>query len=98
MLYWSLLFFRNICLDRSRKPVLLSRKTWIEFFIEQCISGQQVENVHHAAYAALWGLLHQSQKAVSILKKHPKLDQILARATQEGASKVHRAVQILIQN
>jgi len=71
----------------------------MELIIEQCITSVQENGsssqAEEAAFSALWCLLHQSQKAVSVLKKHPLLDQILARTTKEGCTKAHLAVQIL---
>lgn len=96
MIRWSLLLLRNLSLDRSRKPVFLSHEAWMEFIINQCTSACE-DNVVEAAYSALWCLLYQSQKAVSILKKNHRLDEILTRANQTGITKAHRAVQILIQ-
>jgi len=98
MTRWSLMLLRNLSLERSRIPVILSHQAWMELIIEQCItSGHETSSsqAEEAAYSALWCLLHQSQKAVSVLKKHPLLDKILARTTKEGCTKSHLAVQIL---
>jgi hypothetical protein len=93
---WSLLLVRNLSMNRPLKPVLLSHETWMEFIIDQCISSCN-NTVQEAAYSALWCLLYQSQKAVSILKKNRRLDKILASANQSKLTKARHAFCVLIQ-
>jgi hypothetical protein len=93
---WFLLLLRNFSMNRSLKPVLLSNETWMEFIIDQSISPCS-DTVQEAAYSALWCLLYQSQKAVSILKKNQRLDKILLSAKHSKLTKARHALQVLIQ-
>lgn len=66
-----LLLVRNICLDKNKKSVVVSKEGWLNFVLESC--GNRDLGVMKAGLSCFWIFLYRSEKAVSVVKGNEEL-------------------------